>query len=137
MSAIDASAPELKQAQQLRQQYEKAQSKYDREQTQAHAAELRRQAAAQAKVLELARQKYPAEVEKSMLDEGYDMTVRALGTHKEVLQIEWAMMGRVFVHKFGNSDTAISVPRSLGFKKIILVNSITGEGWSYRLAESP
>jgi hypothetical protein len=98
------------------------------------AAAAKKQVAEEAKTLELARKAYPAEVEKAMLDEGYDMTVRALGPHTETLQIEWALMDRVFVHQFVNSPAPMSSPQGLGFKKLVFVNSVTGDTWSQSLA---
>ena len=134
LDAIDPKAPEYTAGQQLREQYEAAKKKDAEAQAKMRAAAAKKQVAEGVKTLELARKDYPSEVERSMLDQGYDMTVRALGPHRETLQIEWALMDRLFVHQFINSPEAMASPQSLGFKRLVFVNSVTGDTWSESLA---
>ena len=86
-------------------------------------------------LLEVARGRYAIEAEKAALDEGYDMHFRTYGPKKTTLEIRYALMGRVFAYKFMNSDSSIANIESMGFRKVVFVNSITGEKWIYGLGK--
>ncbi len=85
-----------------------------------------------AQALAAARVKYVEETENAMLGQGYDMTVRASGAGKDTMHIGWALMSRPFVYKFVNESPLPQV-RSMGFKRIIFVNTVTGQTWSFNV----
>lgn len=131
ISAIKPQAPEYKLALRLREQYETEKKRYDRQQEAIRAVAAKKQAAKDAKVLEIARGRYPAEAEKAALDEGHDMNFRTYGPQKTILEIRYALMDRVFAYQFMKSESSVANIESMGFKKIVFVNSITGDSWSY------
>lgn len=71
-------------------------------------------------------------IESKMLDEGYDMEVKATGTGKTTLYIKYILVGKVFVHQFEKQDEIFRMARGAGFKKIVVTDGYDAS-WYWNL----
>jgi len=79
-----------------------------------------------------AREILAKSVEAQMLDEGYEMDVKAIGPDKATLYIRYALAGKVFVHQFSNLRGIFTSARQAGFKKIQVSDGYEST-WTWKL----
>lgn len=65
------------------------------------------------------RDDYARKLDRTLLDEGIEATVRLGGDDKTTLRIESFICGRVFLHKTFDTDEAVAALRTLGFKRVV------------------
>jgi hypothetical protein len=121
LSAIDPRAPEGKEAARLRLQYQAAKKKQEREQTIAQAAESRKLRDAMAKT-----------IENGMLDEGWNVDVRAVGNDHTTLLIKWILVSKAMAHQLSKKGELFENARIAGFKKIEITDGYD-ETWYWNL----
>src|SRR5262249_47150382 len=99
LKAIPPSAIESTKAKAIEQKIIVLKSKRQQEAANAKAAEARNTALAEAKVKRVLRDQMAKDIENSMLDEGYNVDVSALGNDHTLLRLKWALVSKAMAHQ--------------------------------------
>ncbi len=82
------------------------------------AEELKKEAELNEAAMITVRDNLAKSIEGQMLDEGYEMDVKAIGPSKTTLYIRYALAGKVFAHQFSQQEGIFQNARQAGFKEI-------------------
>ena len=132
LNAIGSSAPEYADAQNLRQQYEADKRKRDAEQTRIAAADIKKAVIEQAALDRTSRDSMAQLLENRLLDEGYNVDVKAIGKDHTVLHLRWILVSKVLAHQLSEDHSFFSNARSVGFKKVEITDGYD-ETWYWKL----
>jgi hypothetical protein len=80
------------------------------------------------------REQYATTVENQMLEQGYDMTVRATGARKSVLRFQWVKMSRPVIYGFINNKEVVNTLKAMGFKILIFTDGFDST-WQYEVSK--
>lgn len=87
-----------------------------------NAANAKRENAENAKAEMLGRDALAKSMENSMLSEGYNMDVNAVGANHTTLRIKYILVSKAFAYQMSQSSEIVSNARAAGFKKIVLTD---------------
>jgi hypothetical protein len=132
LNAVSTSALEHADAQRLRHQYEAEKKKREAEQARVEAANAKKQAIEQAGLDRAARDAMATTLENRLLDEGYNVDVKAIGKDHTVLHLRWILVSKVLAHQLSEEGTFFSNARSVGFKKVEITDGYD-ETWYWKL----
>ena len=132
LRAVSSSAPEFLDAKRLRQQYEAAQKKHDDEQARVQAAEARKHAVEEAALNRTLRDSMAQTLENKLLDEGYNVDVKAIGNDHTTLHIKWILVSKVLAHQLSQEGSFFSNARAVGFKRVEITDGYD-ETWYWKL----
>lgn len=113
-------------------QYQAAQAAEERRFQAAEAAGERKAAAESRKEAEQGRILVARTLENSMLAQGYDMEISAIGPGHTTLRIKYVLADRPFAYQTANSREITGTARDAGFKRILLYDGFD-ESWSIPL----
>jgi hypothetical protein len=71
------------------------------------------------------REQYAETVENQMLQQGYDMTVRAVGARRQILRFQWVRMSRPVIYGFINNKQVVNTLKAMGFKTLVFTVDLT------------
>ena len=132
LNAISTSSPEHVDAQRLRQQYEVEKKKREAEQARIETVNAKKQAIEQAATDRAARDAMAKTLEDKLLDEGYNVDVKAIGKDHTVLHLRWILVSKVLAHQLSEEGSFFSSARSVGFKKVEITDGYD-ETWYWKL----
>lgn len=82
------------------------------------------------------RELFASATEESLIKNGMDASVSVVGKERGTLQMTYSLMSRPHVYKLTNESTLRQDARSLGFKRIVFTNGLSGglsESWAVDL----
>jgi hypothetical protein len=82
------------------------------------------------------REQYADTVERQMLAQGYDMTVRAEGTRKTTLRLQWVGMSRPVIYGYINDREVVRTLKAMGFKRVVFTDGFEST-WRYEVDKLP
>ena len=132
LRAVSSSAPEFLDAKHLRQEYEAARKKHDDEQARVQTAEARKHAVEEAALNRALRDSMAQTLENKLLDEGYNVDVKAIGNDHTTLHIKWILVSKVLAHQLSQEGSFFSNARAVGFKRVEITDGYD-ETWYWKL----
>jgi hypothetical protein len=106
----------------LRVRYEAQKAQAEKAAAAEEAANEKRANAENAKAEMLGRDLMAKSIEDSMLAEGYDIDVNAVGGNHTTLRIKFILVNKAFAYQMAHSSEIIDNARAAGFKKIVLTD---------------
>ena len=132
LNAIKPSSSEFAKAQLLRQQFEAAQKRRDEENARIQVAEAKKHTAEEASLNRTLRDGMAKTLEDNLLDEGYNVDVRAIGNDHTTLHIKWILVSKALAHQLSNQGDFFRNARSVGFKRVEITDGYD-ETWFWKL----
>ena len=129
---LDALGTTNKEASRLRSQFKTTQADVDRIAALSAAKRKKEEAAEEAKLNEVIRVAMAKTIENTMLDEGFNMDVSAIGPHHTILKLRYVFVSKVFAHQFSKKSQIFDSARKAGFVKIVATGGYD-ENWTWNL----
>jgi hypothetical protein len=132
LQAIPANTTEATEGAAFKKQFDVARKAQDEKSRKAWELSIKQQAAREAPVKRALRDALAKTLEDKMLDEGYNVTVTAIGQEHTTLHLKWILVSKVLAHKLSQDGEFFENARSLGFKRIEITDGYD-ETWYWTL----
>jgi hypothetical protein len=125
LGTIPPSAVEATKAKPLEQKLKMAQKKR-------RAEADRKQALLEAKAKRLLRDQLAKSIEGSLLDEGFNVDVNAIGNDHTVLHLKWVLVSKAMAHQLSEQSDFFEKARAVGFKRVEITDGYD-QTWYWNL----
>jgi hypothetical protein len=132
LKAIPSAAPEDAKAKTLEQRLMALQKKRQDQSARARWQAEKDLAVLQAKLKRTLRDKMAKDMENSLLDEGFNVDVSAIGDDHTVLHLKWVLVDKAMAHNFSKQGDFFQNAREVGFKRIEITDGYESS-WYWNL----
>ena len=122
IAAIDSGSPLFKDAGKMQRAYEEAKRKDG-------AQKEKTNLAAEAIAKHLLRVNMAKKLENTMLDQGINVDVRAIGKDHTVLHIKWVLVSKVVAHQLSKQPDFFSNAKAIGFRRVEITDGFDETWW--------
>jgi hypothetical protein len=132
LAAIAPNSVEAAEGAKFKREYDIAKRRQAEVVAKVQAAAARKRAADAAVVNRILRDVMAKTIENKMLDQGYNVDVKAIGDDHTTLHIEWILVSKVLAHQMSKQGDFFEEARKAGFKKVEISDGYD-ESWYWNL----